>query len=201
MLRFLVCFCVAGVFLAKADTGERATQALAIRLAGKRGPELALLTVTTIRSVSIGILAVSLVQTTLLTLGFVIAGLPAVGLLALIALILCVIQIGPGLISIPAIIYMYSTAGMLPATIFAVWTLAMTFIDSFLKPMIFARGAAVPTLVIFIGAIGGMIAYGIIGLFIGSVVLSVGYKLYEAWLSETPLEINVAKPTDSPPAD
>ena len=110
----------------------------------------------------------------------------------LVALIIALI------ISIPTIIYIYSTADILPATIFAIWTLVMTFIDSLLKPAIFGRGAAVPTLVVFLGAIGGMIAYGIIGLFIGAVVLSVGYKLYEAWLNDAGFEDAVTSPADSP---
>ena len=198
LLRFCISFCIAGVLLAKASDGEQAARALAERLAGNRGQALTTLTVGTIRSVAIGIIAVSLVQTGLLSLGFVIAGVPAVGLLALIVLILCVVQLGPSLISIPAILYMYSTAEVLPATIFAVWTLVITFIDSILKPLIFGRGASVPTWVIFLGAIGGMIAYGIIGLFIGAVVLSVGYKLYEAWLNDAGLEDGVTIPADSP---
>jgi predicted PurR-regulated permease PerM len=201
LLRFSISFCIAGVLLATASDGERASRTLAKRLAGNRGQELTVLTVGTIRSVAIGILAVSLLQTALLSLGFVVAGLPAAGLLALIVLILCVVQLGPSLISIPTVLYMYSTTDILPATIFAIWTLVMTFIDSILKPLIFGRGASVPTWVIFLGAIGGMIAYGIIGLFIGAVVLSVGYKLYEAWLDETALEDEVVGSADSPQKD
>jgi predicted PurR-regulated permease PerM len=180
-----VSFCIAGVLLAKSSDGESAAQALAKRLAGNRGPELMSLAVGTIRSVAVGVVGVSLVQTALLSIGFLLADLPAVGLLALIVLVLCVVQIGPSLVSIPAILYVYSTTAALPATLFAVWTLVMTFIDGALKPMVFGRGSSVPTLVIFLGAIGGMISYGIIGLFMGAVVLSVGCKLYEAWLAET----------------
>lgn len=184
LLRFLVCFCIAGVFLASADSSEEAWKALAFRLAGDHCSEWTELIVTTIRSVATGILAVALVQTACLTVGFVLMGFPWVGLLALVVLILCVIQIGPSLVSIPAILYVCSTNDLLPATIFTIWTVVMTFIDGPLKPIIFGRGATVPILVIFLGAIGGMISYGIIGLFLGAVVLSVGYKLYEAWITE-----------------
>ena len=90
--------------------------------------------------------------------------------------------------SLPAIIYVFSTADTGVAVVFTVWTLVMTLIDSVLKPIVFGRGANVPTLVIFLGAIGGMLAYGIIGLFVGAVALSLGYTLYVAWLAETPVQ-------------
>ncbi len=193
VLQFIVSFIIAGILLTTADKGAQATQALAIRLAGDRGTEFAGLAVGTIRNVAIGILGVAIVQTTLLSLGFLVADIPGAGLLALIVLILCIIQLGPGLVSIPAIIYMFLAADTIAASIFAVWTIVMTLIDSVLKPMVFGRGAQVPTLVIFLGAIGGMLAYGIIGLFVGAVVLSLGYKLYEGWLVETPQQTAAEK--------
>jgi predicted PurR-regulated permease PerM len=115
----------------------------------------------------------------------------------LLALILCIIQVGPGLVAIPAIIYVFSTSDTTPATLFAIWTMAMTLIDSVLKPLVFGRGSTVPTLVIFLGAIGGMLMSGIIGLFVGAVVLSLGYKLYEAWLMETPAPIVASQSANS----
>ena len=136
----------------------------------------------------------------ILTLGFSPAALaidlPAAGLAALIVLVLCIIQLGPGIVSLVAIVYVFSTADTTPAVLFTIWTLVMTFIDSVLKPIVFGRGAKVPTLVIFLGAIGGMLAYGIIGLFVGAVVLSLGYKLYEAWLADTPSVDEVAEASE-----
>jgi predicted PurR-regulated permease PerM len=185
VLQFIISFIIAGILLTTTDKGAQASRALAIRLAGDRGTEFAGMTVGTIRNVAIGILGVAIVQTALLSLGFLVVDIPGAGLLALIVLILCIIQLGPGLVSIPAIIYMFSVADTTTASIFAVWTIIMTLIDSVLKPMVFSRGAQVPTLVIFLGAIGGMLAHGIIGLFVGAVVLSLGYKLYESWLADT----------------
>jgi len=187
ILQFVVSFVIAGILLTTAEKGMNTTQALAIRLVGKRGSEFSTLTSGTVRNVAVGIVGVSILQTALLSLGFLLIGLPAAGLAALVALVLCIIQVGPGLVSLLAIIYAFSTMDTLPAVIFTVWTVVMTMIDSVLKPLVFGRGAAVPTLVIFLGAIGGMLAYGIIGLFVGAVVLSLGYKLYEAWLNETPM--------------
>lgn len=195
LLQFIISFVIAGVLLATANKGVAATRAFATRLAGARGDEFATLSSSTIRNVAVGILGVSIVQTALLSLGFLLIDLPGAGLAALIALVLCIIQIGPGLVALPAIIYVFATSDTTPAIIFTIWTIAMTLIDSVLKPMVFGRGSTVPTLVIFLGAIGGMIAYGIIGLFVGAVVLSLGYKMYEAWLAETPVSGEVAKGT------
>ena len=155
------------------------------RLVPRRGKEFVDLSTSTVRNVALGIVGVSILQTTLLSIGFIAIDLPAAGLAALAVLILCIIQVGPGLVSIGAIIYAWSTLGTVGATIFTIWTLVMTMGDGAVKPLVFGRGAAVPTLVIFLGAIGGMVAYGIIGLFVGAVVLSLGYKLYIAWLADS----------------
>jgi predicted PurR-regulated permease PerM len=193
LLKILVSFVIAGVLLTAAEKSEAATNAIASRLAGDRGPGFAALTTGTIRNVAIGIVGVSAVQAVLLGLGFLLIGLPAAGLLALVALVLCIIQVGPAPVSLLAIIYVFSTADTLPAVVFTIWTLVVSLLDSVLKPMVFGRGAQVPTLVIFLGAIGGMLAHGIIGLFIGAIVLSLGYKLYEAWLQETQAKDVVAE--------
>jgi len=187
VLQFIISFIIGGVFMATAGKGQHAAEALAARLAGSSGKQFSQLATGTIRNVAVGIVGVSIVQTTLLSVGFVIVDLPAAGLAALIALVLCIIQVGPGLVSVVAIIYVCSTMDTMPATLFTIYTLVMTVIDSVLKPLVFGRGASVPTLVIFLGAIGGMLAYGIIGLFVGAVVLSVGYTLYTVWLAQTPM--------------
>jgi predicted PurR-regulated permease PerM len=195
ILQFIVAFIISGILLTTADKGVAAAQAFATRLAPQRGPEFAALATSTIRNVALGIVGVSMVQTALLSAGFLVIGMPVAGLAALLVLILCIVQIGPGLVTIPAIIYAFSVLDTLPAVLFTVWTVVMSLIDSVLKPMVFGRGAAVPTLVIFLGAIGGLVAYGIIGLFVGAIVLSLGFKLYEAWLRETPRR-PAAKPSD-----
>jgi predicted PurR-regulated permease PerM len=194
ILQFIISFVIAGALLATAEKGVNATQALATRLAGNRGAEFAALATGTVRNVAVGILGVSILQTALLSLGFLAIDLPGAGLAALLVLVFCIVQIGPTLVVLPAIIYVFSTADTTPAILFFIWTFAVSLSDNILKPLVFGRGAKVPTLVIFLGAIGGMLAYGIIGLFIGAVVLSLGYKLYEAWLEETP-SLEVANDT------
>lgn len=187
LLMLIISFIISGVLLAAAPKGAQAAEAFAIRLAGHRGPQFASISSLTIRNVALGIVGVSILQSVLLGIGFLSIGLPAAGLLALIVLVLCIVQIGPTLVSLPVIIYVFSTSDTLSAVLFTAWTLVMTFGDGILKPIVFSRGAVVPTVVIFLGAIGGMIAYGIIGLFVGAVVLSLGYEIYIAWLEETPV--------------
>ena len=182
LLQFIISFIIAGILLSSSTKGSRAAHTLASRLAGDRGPEFASLTSSTINNVALGIVGVSIIQTALLSVGFIVIDLPGAGLAAFFVLILCIVQVGPGLVAIPVVIYAFSAMDTLPASLFTIWTIAMTLIDSVLKPIVFGRGATVPTLVVFLGAIGGMLAYGLIGLFVGAVVLSLGYKLYEAWL-------------------
>ena len=184
ILQFIVAFIISGVLLVNADKGERAAKALAHKLAPYKGAEFAHLANSTIRNVALGIVGISILQASLLSLGFLAIDLPAAGLAALIALVLAIIQIGPTIVSITAIAYAFSALDTFPAVLFTIWTVIVTMGDGVLKPFVFGRGGAAPTLVIFLGAIGGMVAYGIIGLFVGAVVLALGYNLYQAWLLE-----------------
>jgi predicted PurR-regulated permease PerM len=115
-------------------------------------------------------------------MGFLVMGVPGAGLWALICLLLAVVQIGIFPITIPILIYVFATADTLPAVLFLVWSILIGTLDNVLKPILLGRGVNVPMLVIFIGAIGGFLASGIIGLFIGSVILVLGYQLFLAWL-------------------
>jgi predicted PurR-regulated permease PerM len=185
ILQFVIAIIIAGVLLAHADGGDDVANAIARRLAGERGAEYADLAQTTVRSVARGILGVALIQSLLAGLGFLAVGLPAAGLLAVLCLILAVIQVGPFIVLVGAVIYVFSTATTPVAIAFTVWCLFVGLIDNILKPMLLGRGVEVPMLVILAGAIGGFLSTGIIGLFIGAVVLAFGYTLLRAWLAET----------------
>jgi predicted PurR-regulated permease PerM len=185
LLQFVFAIVISGVLLAYAKGGERAADAIAVRLIGEQGPKFADLAGATVRSVSRGILGVALIQAILAGLGFLAVGLPAAGLLALLCLFLAVIQIGIAVVTIPAIIYIFATADTLPAVLFLVWAVFVTALDNVLKPILLGRGVQVPMAIIFVGAIGGFLAHGIIGLFVGSVVLALGYTLFRAWLRES----------------
>jgi predicted PurR-regulated permease PerM len=111
--------------------------------------------------------------------------LPGAGLWAAAFLVAAVLQIG-ALVLIPAVIYMFAISSVAKAGIFLAWCILVALLDNVLKPLLLGRGVAVPIVVVFLGAIGGFVAMGIIGLFIGAIVLSVGYNLFLAWLGRTP---------------
>lgn len=184
ILQFVIAIVIAGVLLARAEVGSRVASGIAIRLAGEKGAELADLAEATVRSVTRGILGVSFIQSLLAGLGFMVMGIPGAGLWALLCLLLSVVQIGIMPITVPILIYVFSTADTVPAVVFLVWSIFVGTLDNILKPVLLGRGVQVPMVVIFIGAIGGFISKGIIGLFVGSVVLALGYKLFLAWLNE-----------------
>ena len=189
VLQFVLSILVAGVLLANASGCATLTRSLTNHLFGDRGPEFEDLAESTIRSVTNGILGVAVIQSILAGLGFLVAGLPGAGLWTLIFLFAAVLQAG-ALVLVPAVIYMFALAATTKAVLFLLWCIVVALIDNVLKPLLLGRGVAVPIAVVFLGAIGGFIAIGIIGLFVGAIVLSVGYKLLLAWL-EGPV---VAKP-------
>jgi predicted PurR-regulated permease PerM len=185
VLQFVLSIVVAGVLLANAKNAAGSAHSLASRIFGERGAEFERLASSTIRSVTTGILGVALIQSLLAAGGFLVAGLPGAGLWAVVFLIAAVLQVGT-LILIPAVIYMFATASVTKAVIFTVWCLIVALLDNVLKPLLLGRGVAVPIAVVFLGAIGGFVVMGIIGLFVGAIVLSVGYKLFIAWLDRAP---------------
>jgi predicted PurR-regulated permease PerM len=182
ILQFFVAVLIAGVLLAYSTPGYQLAHNIGRRLAGDRGAELADLAEATVRSVARGVLGVVLIQSALAGLGFFVAGIPAAGFWAFLCLVLGVVQIGIFPIMIPMVIYVFSTSDTVTAVLFLVWSIFVSVIDNILKPLFLGRGLEVPMLVIFMGAIGGMLLSGIIGLFIGAVVLTLGYKLFLAWL-------------------
>jgi predicted PurR-regulated permease PerM len=183
ILRFVVSIIIAGVLLANDAGGGQAARAIAARLLGERGAKTVELAMATVRSVTLGILGVALIQTLLASLGFLLVGVPGAGLWALLVLILAVVQLPTILVLGPIIIYVFSTSGTVIAVVFAIWSILVGISDAFLKPLLMGRGVDVPMLVIFIGAIGGFMTSGIIGLFVGAIIFSLGYKLFLIWLN------------------
>ena len=184
VLQFLLSILVAGILLANAKAADEVTRSLACRLFGEKGPEFQQLVGATIRSVTFGILGVALIQSAFAALGFLVVGMPVVGLWTVVFVFAAVVQAGV-LVLIPAVIYVFATVSVTKAVIFLVWCIIVGLMDNILKPLLLGRGVAVPVAVVFLGAIGGFVAMGIIGLFVGAIVLSVGYKLSLAWLQGT----------------
>jgi predicted PurR-regulated permease PerM len=176
---------IAGVLLARGEERRVAVDRFAIRMAGPvRGPQLARLANATVSSVVQGILGVAFLQAVLAGVGFLVAGVPGAGLWALLVLVAAVVQIPVLVVMVPPIVYAFSSIGGLTAIVLGIWCIAVGLLDNVLKPLLFGRGVEVPSLVIFMGAIGGMLTMGIIGLFLGSVVLALGFALFIAWLSD-----------------
>lgn len=182
ILQFIAAIIISGVLLAYTRAGASTAQLLGSRLAGAQGSKFVDVAEATVRSVARGILGVSLIQSLLAGLGFLVIGIPAAGLWALIAMFFSVIQVGVLPVTLPILIYVFATADIVTSVIYLIWTLFVSTIDNILKPLLLGRGVQVPMLVIFVGAIGGFITSGIIGLFTGAVVLTLGYMLFMTWL-------------------
>ncbi|MGD8254417.1 MAG: AI-2E family transporter [Syntrophobacterales bacterium] len=184
ILAFVVSIIIAGVFLANADGAHQAALTFFRRLAGERGANFVELAGATVRSVAQGILGVAIIQAILGGLGCLMVGVPGAGLWALLILLVAVVQLPPLLILGPIIFYVFSTSSTITATLFAIYSVLVSISDPFLKSLLLGRGVDVPMLIIFIGAIGGFITSGIIGLFVGAIVFTAGYKLFLRWLEE-----------------
>lgn len=185
VLFFTFSIIISGVFLSYADSAESFSRNLFKRLIGANSNiDVTQISAITIRNVVKGILGVAFIQSTLAAIGFIIAGVPAVGLLTLLCLILAIVQISILPVSICVIIYIWSTGTTLTATLLTIWLILVGLSDNVLKPWLLGKGAPVPMLVVFLGSVGGFILSGFLGLFTGAVVMSLGYKLFSLWLTQ-----------------
>jgi predicted PurR-regulated permease PerM len=188
-LAFLAALLIAGIIMAYGEQGSAAMRRIFCRLAGpSRGQKLQKLSTATVRSVASGVIGVAIIQALLLGVGFFLAGIPAAGVLALVVMVLGIAQLPATLVSLPAIVYLWSS-GEFSSThnvIFTVVLLVAGLADNVLKPMLLGRGVDAPMPVILIGALGGMVTNGVIGLFVGAVVLAVGYQLLMEWVDQAP---------------
>jgi predicted PurR-regulated permease PerM len=183
VMQFLVSIIIAGVLLGFSKESGDATRKVFMRLAGaKQGEHFAEVTELTIRNVVKGVLGVAMIQTLLAGIGFFVAGVPAAGLWTLFCLILALIQIGVAPVTIFVIIYTWATADTLTAALLTGWLGFVSISDNILKPFLLGKGAPVPMLVVLLGSLGGFVVSGFIGLFLGPVLLALGYNLFQAWL-------------------
>ncbi|QET04450.1 MULTISPECIES: AI-2E family transporter [Cupriavidus] len=188
LLVFVGALVVAGIFMAYGQSGARAAVQIASRISGpERGPVIVDLCTATIRAVAQGVIGIAFIQMLLIGIAFVVKGVPGAGLLALAVLLLGIMQLPASLVTIPVIIFVFFTGGVSTANVaFAVYVFVAGLVDNVLKPMLLGRGVAVPMPVVLIGALGGMISGGVIGLFIGPVALAVAYQLFWQWVEDVP---------------
>jgi len=177
---FFISIIIGGALLNQDESAEKSANSIFNTLLGKQGDNFVKLAVSTIRSVVQGVLGVAIIQSLLAGIGFWAIGMPAAGLWTLLILLAAIMQLPAIIIFAPLMVYSFSFAGTTPAIIFSIWSLFVGLSDNILKPMLLGRGVDVPMLVILLGAIGGMIMSGIIGLFVGSVVLALSYKVFVA---------------------
>ncbi len=184
VLQFVLSTIIAGALLLQSKGGYKSTREIMGSLVGtERGEKFTDTSILTIRSVVKGVLGVAVAQALLAAIGLVLIGVPAAGLWAGAVLVLAIVQLPPILVLGPIAFWVFSVAEPVPATIFLVYSIIVSISDAFLKPMLLGRGLETPMLVILIGAIGGAIAMGIVGLFIGAVILALGYELLVTWMA------------------
>jgi predicted PurR-regulated permease PerM len=193
-LMMILSIIISGILLSGSEKSEKSAVSFASRLSGNSAQEFISLIVLTIRNVAKGILGVAFIQFILLGATFIIADVPFAGLWAIFVLMFAILQLPVGIVGVPVIIYFYSAREPLPATLWSVVTAVLALSDNFIKPWLMGKGAPVPMLVIFLGAIGGMIMSGFIGLFTGAIILSIGYKMSLIWMKKGADEQNTDLP-------
>ncbi len=164
------------------------------RLAGQQGVDIALHAARAVRGVALGIVVTALVQALLGGAGMALAGVPAVSILTAATFMLCLAQVGPWPVLIPVCIWLFWSGETVWGGGMVAWTLVVSTIDNFIRPLLIKRGADIPLLLIFAGVIGGLMAFGIVGLFIGPVILAVTYTLLEEWVREGVAEGDAGSP-------
>jgi predicted PurR-regulated permease PerM len=191
-IKFILSVVVAGVVFPFGPQLVAAGRGFLSRIVPEQSEHFLDLAGATIRAVSQGVIGVAVLQSLLAGVGFKLAGIPGAGLLAFLVLLLSIVQIGPTIIILPAIIWIWTDKDVTTAVLLTLFLGGVSVLDNILKPLVMARGLTTPTLVIFIGVIGGTLAHGIVGLFIGPIILSVAWELTVAWI-----QTDRASPGDS----
>lgn len=184
LFHFLITVVIAAVMYSSGEQAADKVSRFARRLAGERGAGAVKLAGGAIRGVALGVGVTALVQAVLGGLGVALAGVPFAGLLAALMFMLCIAQIGPMPVLLGAVVWAYYNTGTGWVIFLAIVTLVVGTLDNFLRPFLIKRGADLPLLLIFAGVIGGLIAFGLVGIFVGPVMLAVGYTLLEAWVAD-----------------
>lgn len=192
LFQFLLILSLSAIFYTNGENGAASARRFGRRLAGERGENAIILAGGAIRGVAMGVGVTAIVQTVLGGIGLAISGVPFASLLSALMLMLCFAQLGPSLVLFPAVAWMFWMGYTGWAIFLLIWSIVVVLLDNFLRPMLIRKGADLPLLLIFAGVIGGMLGFGLIGIFIGPVVLAVTYTLFEAWSED---ELNKKNPS------
>ncbi|HEX7373658.1 MAG TPA: AI-2E family transporter, partial [Steroidobacteraceae bacterium] len=183
LVQFLITTILAAVLYAGGEKWADWVKRFARRLAGERGDRIPVLAGQSIRGVALGVVVTAILQTVLGGLGVAVAGVPFASVLTAVMFLLCIAQLGPLIVLLLATAWVYSHDGAVAGSIMLVWSLAVGLMDNFVRPVLIKRGADLPLLLIFTGVVGGLVSMGIIGIFVGPVVLAVTFTLLNDWMA------------------
>jgi len=198
MVLILMTLLLVPILFAQGETAARGVLAFAHRLGGATAERTVVLAGQAVRSVALGVVLTALVQSVLAGIGLWISGVPHPGLLAAFAFVLGIAQVGPFLVMVPAVIWLYWTGDTFWATVLLVWSLPVLALDNILRPILIRRGVELPMLLIIGGVIGGLISFGVVGLFVGPVILAATYTLAKEWVAREPRH-DTAEAMTAPP--
>jgi len=195
-VQFLLTVLVTAILYASGEQAAAGLQRFALRLAGVQGPAALRLAAQAIRGVALGVVVTAIVQAVAAGLGLLVAGVPFAAALTAVAFVLSLAQLGPILVLVPAVAWLYWTGASGWGTFLAVWTILVAPIDNVLRPLLIRRGVDLPLLLVFSGVVGGLIAFGPVGIFIGPVVLAVSSTLASAWIESGLAPLREAAPPE-----
>jgi predicted PurR-regulated permease PerM len=184
VLQFLLTVVFAALLYARGEQATAWIKRFGRRLAGPRGEHSIRLAGQAVRGVALGVVVTALAQSLLGGIGLVVAGIPFAAVLTAVMFMLAIAQIGPLLVLGPSVAWLYWSGSTGWGTFLLLWTLVVGVMDNFLRPILIKKGADLPLLLIFTGVVGGLIAFGLIGIFVGPVVLAVAHTLLSAWVAE-----------------
>ncbi len=184
LMQFLLTVAISALLYARGERAGAYVMRFGLRLAGERGRKAVVLAGQAIRGVALGVVVTAFVQAAIGATGLLVTGVPYASVLSALMFMLCIAQLGPALILVPAVAWMYWSGATGAATVLLVFSVVAIGVDNVLRPILIRRGVDLPLLLILVGVVGGLIAFGLIELFLGPTVLAVGYTLLDAWISE-----------------
>ncbi|HTI00162.1 MAG TPA: AI-2E family transporter YdiK [Acidisoma sp.] len=184
LVQFILTTVIVAIMSTHGEAGASVARAFGRRLGGERGRQMVVLAGRAIRAVALGVMLTSLVDAIVGGIGLVIAGVPLAPVLTAVMFIFCVAQVGPGIVLIPADIWMFVSGQYLMGAVLLVVTIVAIVIDNLMRPLLIRKEANLPMVLVLVGVLGGLGAFGLIGLFIGPAVLAVSYTLLHAWIAE-----------------
>ena len=184
LIHFLLAVLITANLYAKGEAAATGVIMFARRLAGVNGERATILAAKSVRGIALGVVVTAAIQSAAAGIGLAVAGIPAASLLTALIFLLCIAQLGPVLIMLPCVVWLYWSGDNLWGSILLTWTLIVGLMDNFLRPVLIRKGVDLPLLLIMSGVIGGLIAFGVIGIFVGPVLLAVTYTLLEDWVRQ-----------------